>query len=417
MPANEKGRIVGVFGGWGAGKTHLLRLVGQELVSNTEHRKAIVAAFPSWKYELERDLGASLFSALSYRRSYPQLATLDEQDRVKLPSSVREITIRLLRLVDDIASPLASVAPEVEGVKVGVRAAEQALTERNTESTPRVVEIARLFEKLVRSICGEEHDRLVILVDDLDRCSPENMVRMFEWMKVHLDVPRCSFVVALDHKAAAHAITGKYKALLGSENDVAFGYRYLDKLFHSEFELASSPKAELMAVQQAFQKKETAPLSFSDAALEVMGVDFPQRAWLSELMSLPALRAARTMLRISYAFAAVLQTYRYHPEFDKIRPGQMLPRDTPFWLLLLVCMQSTLPPDNLDSFVNAQGLIFEGANSSGDLPERLQRLSPENPERQFGQFLHTKLNETSQARLPREDTLRRMLLLVRQKVI
>jgi hypothetical protein len=77
--------------------------------------------------------------------------------------------------------------------------------------------------------------RLVVVIDDLDRCSPENMVRMFEWLKTHLTVDNCTYMLALDHVAAARAITGQYRDYLGedvagSDRDTAYGFRYLEKL-------------------------------------------------------------------------------------------------------------------------------------------------------------------------------------------
>jgi len=412
-------RIVGVFGGWGTGKTHLLRMVGGHLCAQRERFNATVALFPAWKYELERDVGLSFLSALSYSKSYPLLGRTPT-----MPPGAAEVARSLFGLLAGLASPLAGSSPEAAAIAGGAGAVARLLADTSVADLPRVEAISQQFEKLVKAILEADRerpfDRLVVLVDDLDRCSPDRMVDMFEWMKVHLDVPRCNFVVALDHRAAAHAIAGRYKKFLSSDRDVSFGYRYLDKLFHSSFELAGSPKVQAMAVKRAFAKHTPVPDNFSDAAQQVMGGDFPLRAWLSDVVNLPVLRAARTMLHVAFCYHDVLGEYRAHAQTAGTVPGQLLPRDTPFWLLLLVCMQCTLSPDELDSFVHHQGIVFDGAIASppgGRTAADLDGLTPDRPERQFGLFLRGRLRSTGQVAVPSQDALRRMLELVRQRML
>ncbi len=100
-------------------------------------------------------------------------------------------------------------------------------------------EVKGKMAELVEAILDSAHEadptkqkqyRLVIFIDDLDRCSTERMVRMFEWLKVHMLVERCTYVLALDHIAAARAIVGRYREYLGEDQDLAYGLRYLEKL-------------------------------------------------------------------------------------------------------------------------------------------------------------------------------------------
>jgi hypothetical protein len=52
---------------------------------------------------------------------------------------------------------------------------------------------------------------LVVFVDDLDRCSPENVFQVFEAMKLYLDAPGFVFVVGYDHNVISDAILHEKK--------------------------------------------------------------------------------------------------------------------------------------------------------------------------------------------------------------
>lgn len=419
-------RILGVFGGWGSGKTHLLRLVGQAVVTSGSLSRTRLALFPAWRYELEGDLGVALISALGNIRSYPQLAVLDAtssgstlQWGERIRSKARQL-LELLGRGAEIAAPFSTTGA---AVAAAARAGQQAIGPSGTGlARPYVDQISEQFDDLVNSALGDTADRLVILVDDLDRCAPDSMVRMFEWMKVHFRSPRCSFVVALDHKAAAHAVEGRYRQYLGDERDVSFGYRYLDKLFHLEFELADAPSTEALAITQAFGARlegaDEAIHTFSYAARHVTGTDFPWSSWLSELIQLQCLGAARTMLRIGYAYEMILVEFSRMGEQWKVsrRSRKPLPREAPFWLLFFVGMQFTLRPDDLDAFAHHQGPIF-GAAQTGQIANELTLLPPEHPKFQFARFLINKRGSTGTLYIPEPHQLQDMLMLVRQKVV
>ncbi len=70
-----------------------------------------------------------------------------------------------------------------------------------------------LVDKYVRRIEQKDTDtaRLVVFVDDLDRCLPEKAVEVLEAIKLFVDAPGCVFVLGLDQAVIARGIEIKYR--------------------------------------------------------------------------------------------------------------------------------------------------------------------------------------------------------------
>lgn len=73
--------------------------------------------------------------------------------------------------------------------------------------------------------------RLVIFIDDLDRCMPEDTIGVLEAIKVFFDLDGCVIVLGIDHKIISRGIPYHYKAL--SEHGAALPINsrdYLEKI-------------------------------------------------------------------------------------------------------------------------------------------------------------------------------------------
>ena len=75
--------------------------------------------------------------------------------------------------------------------------------------------------------------RLVVLVDDLDRCLPQKAIDVLEAIKLFLDARGCVFVLGLDREVITHAIRVKYRDMEGCID----GERYLEKIVQLQFDL------------------------------------------------------------------------------------------------------------------------------------------------------------------------------------
>jgi hypothetical protein len=249
--------------------------------------------------------------------------------------------------------------------------------------------------------------RLVVFVDDLDRCSPENMVRLLEWLKIHLTVEGCTYVIALDHIAAARAIVGQYKKYLANDVDLAYGLRYLEKLVENEYELGVSNFAEGMALKRI--DRNFGSIRISQLAVKLSGGDFPGVSNIDELLKLRSLLNPRTILKISFRFQKAMDVLLV-AESAELR--KQLPSSYPFWLILLISMYYSVDPSILDEFVRGRGNIYQLIKNPGSISSETWGSGPL---REFCQFAD-RLGATSSSslQLPRNEILFKLMAVIRE---
>jgi len=259
-PGTDTPLTIGVFGGWGRGKTSLMRMVRRrpEATAGTDFPVRTVW-FNAWLYSREEALWRALISRmLEAVRQFP----LDEDAQKDL----RQLEARLysptlpsgghLTLPPGKLPELGGASlPTLTGLELLRRQAErggdeetarrleeliadveesQALTRRDRIAAPD--DFRRHFEDLSRR-CIEPHGRLAIFVDDLDRCLPDKAVEVLEAVKLFPDVPGIVFVLGVDRGVIEEGIRVRY-ADYETKLD---GIRYLEKIIQIPFHLPPIP--------------------------------------------------------------------------------------------------------------------------------------------------------------------------------
>lgn len=372
--------VIGVYGSWGSGKSYLLSQVIRELLERNRKggkQQAIVCTFNPWQYEMEQNLAAGLIKTLANIESQFPDHQQEKGYQLHNPSLGGKITHRLIAsyLIDLLIEVSPLVVPGGSVAAAAGKAIRSATSKfqqtKDQRAQPLLIdEVKDKMAKLVEAILDSAHEadptkqkqyRLVIFIDDLDRCSPEQMVRMFEWLKVHMLVEGCTYVLALDHIAAARAIVGRYREYLGADQDLAYGLRYLEKLIEVEYELGIARDVEQMAIRQVHYPHKVPYRRVSEMAQHLRGGDFPGVQQIDQLLSLRSLLVPRTMLKIVNRFKRVMEFLKEHPLANQ------LPESYPFWVLFLIAMYYRLNPDHLDDFVRGRGVIYELMKNPGSV--------------------------------------------------
>ena len=87
-------------------------------------------------------------------------------------------------------------------------------------------------------------NRLVVLVDDLDRCLPKIAIETLEAIRLFLFVPRAGFVIAADEGMIEYAVRQHFPDLPVTTGAATYARNYLEKLIQVPFRLPSLGYAE-----------------------------------------------------------------------------------------------------------------------------------------------------------------------------
>jgi HEAT repeat protein len=92
--------------------------------------------------------------------------------------------------------------------------------------------------------CLQDGRRLVVFIDDLDRCLPEKTIEILEVIKLFLDVPKCIFVIGVEKEVIERGIEVRYKS---KEQKPISGKDYIEKIIQIPFVLPPIREEDMAA--------------------------------------------------------------------------------------------------------------------------------------------------------------------------
>ena len=269
---------IGVFGLWGAGKSTLLNLIESNIENNKDKSKTICVSINAWMFEGYEDAKVALMEAL--------LNELDAEEHNSFFSAVKKDIKSLLKRINyfklgsDIVKKsipvVASVATgspiplllsiptdkdgietAIQSVSSGMRTFKESYVEDKKDSTVENIRKFRTdFEQMIKN---SEVDNIVVLVDDLDRCTPERIIESLEAIKLFLSVEGTTFIIAADETVIEYAIEKKYPKLEGSQ--VVLSSEYIEKIIQLPITIPDLSAKDienyfLLLVSQMYLKKD-----------------------------------------------------------------------------------------------------------------------------------------------------------------
>lgn len=222
---------IGVSGSWGTGKSSLVKMIGAALAKEDSSKdKYIFLEFNAWLYQGYDDARMALLQSVAdklcaeadERKSCIEKA-LDFAKRVKWLRAGKLLlpTITGAVIGGALGGPLGAMVGAVGGLckdtmpspedleKVKTAYANlqpelsELMRERESRSLPQEINELRLvFADLLTSL----DVKLVVLVDDLDRCLPSTAISTLEAMRLLLFMPRTAFIIAADEEMIRGAV-------------------------------------------------------------------------------------------------------------------------------------------------------------------------------------------------------------------
>ena len=263
---------IGIFGRWGTGKTTLMNAVRDSLTKE----QTVVVEFSAWRYEREDHLLLPLLDSLrDAMAGWGNEAIHHGTGSVGAGNPRRAAALR--KVAGAVGHVLGALVAGFS-LKVGISESVQASYEANkvvaalgrspdgAKTAPDEADVSRsayyagfkglktAFEELRR-----EHPdlRVVVFVDDLDRCLPHNMVEVLESIKLFFDLDGFVFIVGVDNTKIQEAIELRYARTEQHESSeksrpIASGLEYLKKIFQVPFSLPVIRREQLGDLLQSF---------------------------------------------------------------------------------------------------------------------------------------------------------------------
>lgn len=274
---------VGLFGDWGGGKSSILKILQRELDQDEDFA---VIYFNSWVFEGYEDAkSAILTTLLTELRNHRNLKNVIGDETKNLLKRVNLMKLLKLGVSGGMAYLTANPLPLLTGgALVAAQPAKQE--ERSIDATVtldqnlEIVDLLKATQESVENVRSFRRDfqmlidktklkALVILIDDLDRCSPERLIQNLEAIKLFLNVDRTAFVVATDRRIVENAIRIRYSELFTGEKGVATGDSlvtdYLEKLIQVPYTLPKLAPHEVRSyLCMLFLKKYLPELKFEE---------------------------------------------------------------------------------------------------------------------------------------------------------
>lgn len=203
---------LGLFGPWGVGKTTIIEEVGRRLPKN-----CAFAIFDAWRYEgdaLRRhfltEVSRQLLETKQLDASYNRKSELEELttpvssvrpagwsvNRVSLVRAVISSTVvgvvvffLMKRQLPSDASALGSVVSAVVTLGLFIATSVTQILDLKFETVirPRLEDPERFTEKFENLLGHLKPSRLVVAIDNVDRCSPERIEQIFDTLNTFLE--------------------------------------------------------------------------------------------------------------------------------------------------------------------------------------------------------------------------------------
>lgn len=229
---------IAMNGAWGSGKTTILKAIKKKLEGEYP-----VIWFNPWEYDQIGDVVIAL-----------QAHIAREFIETNKKALIRELGIFAIALftsgISAIAKKVGSVGyGDVKKIESDIR---KAMKKFKYESYEDYVEtVKKDFIRITDLLCHKYDNKpLIVFLDDLDRCLPENAIKLLEALKNQfvasvedggkLKKANVIFITGIDTSVAKQFIKKRYEGI-----EDAFAINYFRKIFNLTLDIPNKPKMSL----------------------------------------------------------------------------------------------------------------------------------------------------------------------------
>lgn len=226
---------IAIDSSWGTGKTEFLKMWEDELNSKKDENgkdEYIVIPYNSWENDFSKNPLQSIIYTILTNKAF-DIENNKEKGKEILEKGSKKLLKNAFETI--IKASKQNYIPEVQiigsvvekGVKLGKEVIKTMLQETCMEEQIKEFKSYNNSLKDIRAILEKvtEKTKIILLIDELDRCKPLFAIKLLETIKHIFNVKNMSFVFALDMTQLSYSV----KKVYGNEID-ATGYicRFFD---------------------------------------------------------------------------------------------------------------------------------------------------------------------------------------------
>jgi Leucine-rich repeat (LRR) protein len=163
--------------------------------------------FYPWKYDNKEDVRRGLIASVILNAIDPQKATW-KTTRTAFKLAAKFVGKTALDLYSSKKISIGGFEVDAKGIKRIIKNYREAAH----PELPYLHPFESVLERWVRDSLGK-NQRMVIFIDDLDRCMPDIALQVLEALKLYLNIPGLIFILGVDKEVVGQLVVEHYRKL------------------------------------------------------------------------------------------------------------------------------------------------------------------------------------------------------------
>lgn len=256
---------IGVFGDWGSGKSSLIKMLESDHIKNKDE---LVVKFNGWLFESYEDAKVALLETLIEEiiqaRKWDETAIKYISRLLKRVKWLKTITTVGKFGLGMYLNAQSGIPIEAFGINNKPFDKNDYIEEKTDEKQEIIDKGLKEFHKDFAKLIKETGlNRIIVIIDDLDRCTPATVIATLEAIKLFLFVDKTVFIIAADERLINYAVKSRFPNLPSSDYDVS--QDYLEKLIQIPVRIPSLNSIEYETyINFLFLKKHLSKDNFDE---------------------------------------------------------------------------------------------------------------------------------------------------------
>lgn len=211
-------------GAWGSGKTFVLQMIEEQLSKKQEY---VIVKYDAWENTFYDDPLIAILACV-----------IDGVDKKlchvgRYKEKIKTTAKKGLDILTKISSEMETLSGVVKDIQEIIHAFHNPIDMKSASDFKSYQKLLRETKEVLNEITQKgkykrKQTKLIILVDEIDRCLPDEQLKILERMHHLFDVKNCAVIVAMNQDC----ITKTVHAVYGID-----GYEYLRKFFDFTFKI------------------------------------------------------------------------------------------------------------------------------------------------------------------------------------